>query len=95
MDTALCFISVQEAIGDRTGFSGIAGHGSKRIFLLVDGARQVGKTFRDYEDEFEWLISAGIALSVQAISNPVCTDPEVFADLMMPNVEKYVCILQG
>lgn len=29
-----------------------------------------GKTFRDYEDEFEYLISAGIALDVQAISNP-------------------------
>jgi hypothetical protein len=30
-----------------------------------------GKTFNDYSDEFEYLISAGIALSVQAISNPV------------------------
>ena len=30
-----------------------------------------GKTFSDYQDEFEYLISAGIALSVQAISNPV------------------------
>ena len=30
-----------------------------------------GKTFRDYEDEFEYLISAGIALGVQAISTPV------------------------
>lgn len=30
-----------------------------------------GKTFNDYEDEFEYLISAGIALNVQAISNPV------------------------
>jgi hypothetical protein len=30
-----------------------------------------GKTFRDYEDEFDYLISAGIALNVQAISNPV------------------------
>ncbi len=29
-----------------------------------------GKTFSDYEDEFEYLISAGIALNVQAISNP-------------------------
>ncbi|MCD7845395.1 MAG: AAA family ATPase [Oscillospiraceae bacterium] len=29
-----------------------------------------GKTFADYEDEFEYLISAGIALNVQAISNP-------------------------
>lgn len=30
-----------------------------------------GKTFNDYRDEFEYLISAGIALNVQAISNPV------------------------
>lgn len=29
-----------------------------------------GKTFLDYADEFEYLISAGIALKVQAISNP-------------------------
>jgi len=30
-----------------------------------------GKTFDNYRDEFEYLISAGIALNVQAISNPV------------------------
>jgi len=30
-----------------------------------------GKTFNDYSDEFEYLIGAGIALNVQAISNPV------------------------
>lgn len=30
-----------------------------------------GKSFADYQDEFEYLISAGIALPVQAISNPV------------------------
>lgn len=29
-----------------------------------------GKTFNDYQDEFEYLISAGIALNVQAVSNP-------------------------
>lgn len=29
-----------------------------------------GKTFGDYADEFEYLISAGIAMKVQAISNP-------------------------
>ena len=29
-----------------------------------------GSTFTDYEDEFEYLISAGIALNVQAISTP-------------------------
>ena len=30
-----------------------------------------GKTFHNYSDEFEYLISAGIALPVQAVSNPV------------------------
>ncbi len=30
-----------------------------------------GKTFNDYKDEFDYLVSAGIALGVQAISNPV------------------------
>lgn len=30
-----------------------------------------GKMFSDYQDEFEYLISAGIALNVQAISTPV------------------------
>ena len=29
-----------------------------------------GKTFGDYADEFKYLISAGIALNIQAISNP-------------------------
>ena len=29
-----------------------------------------GKRFTDYQDEFEYLISAGIALSVQAVSTP-------------------------
>ena len=30
-----------------------------------------GKTFADYQDEFEYLMCAGIALSVQAVANPV------------------------
>ena len=30
-----------------------------------------GKKFSDYQDEFEYLISAGISLDVNAISNPV------------------------
>lgn len=35
----------------------------------IEGKR--GKTFADYQDEFDYLISAGIALKAQAISNPV------------------------
>ena len=42
----------------------------KRIFIKdIDGKR--GKTFSDYYNEFDYLISAGIALGVQAISTPV------------------------
>ena len=44
-------------------------HKKRVIAQQIENKR--GKTFRDYEDEFEYLISAGIALSVQAISNPV------------------------
>ena len=42
----------------------------KRIVAQsIEGKK--GKTFSDYGDEFEYLISSGIALNVQAISNPV------------------------
>lgn len=41
----------------------------KRVVVKnIEGKR--GKTFNDYQEEFEYLVSAGIALSVQAISNP-------------------------
>ncbi len=41
----------------------------KRIVAQhIEGKR--GKSFTDYEDEFEYLISSGIALNVQAVSNP-------------------------
>lgn len=41
----------------------------KRIVAQdIEGRR--GKGFADYQDEFEYLISAGIALPVQAIANP-------------------------
>ncbi len=38
--------------------------------MAKDIEEKRGKTFNDYQDEFEYLISAGIALNVQAISNP-------------------------
>ena len=42
----------------------------KRIIAQsIEGKK--GKIFADYSDEFEYLIGAGIALNVQAISNPV------------------------
>lgn len=41
----------------------------KRVVVKnIEGKR--GKTFNDYQEEFEYLVSAGIALNVQAISNP-------------------------
>ena len=42
----------------------------KKRVIAQDIENKRGKTFRDYCDEFEYLISAGIALDVQAISNP-------------------------
>ena len=39
------------------------------VFQNIEDKR--GKRFTDYQDEFEYLISAGIVLDVNAISNPV------------------------
>lgn len=43
----------------------------KKRVIAQDIENKKGKIFADYQDEFEYLISAGIALNVQAISNPV------------------------
>ena len=43
----------------------------KKRIIAKNIENKKGKTFSDYSDEFEYLISAGIALNVQAISNPV------------------------
>lgn len=43
----------------------------KKRIVAQNIENKKGKTFSDYADEFEYLISAGIALNVQAISNPV------------------------
>ena len=42
----------------------------KKRIVAKNIENKKGKTFNDYNDEFEYLISAGIALNVQAISNP-------------------------
>lgn len=42
----------------------------KKRIVAQNIENKKGKTFGDYADEFEYLISAGIALAVQAISNP-------------------------
>lgn len=43
----------------------------KKRVVAKDIEGKKGKSFADYQDEFEYLISAGIALNVQAVSNPV------------------------
>jgi hypothetical protein len=43
----------------------------KKRMVVQNVENKRGKTFRDYEDEFDYLIGAGIALNVQAIANPV------------------------
>lgn len=43
----------------------------KKRIIAQNIENKKGKAFADYADEFEYLISAGIALNVQAISNPV------------------------
>lgn len=43
----------------------------KKRVVVRNVEEKRGKTFADYQDEFEYLISAGIALNVQAVSNPV------------------------
>ncbi len=44
------------------------------VFQNIEEKR--GKRFSDYQDEFEYLISAGIALDVNAISTPVFPLPQ-------------------
>ena len=42
----------------------------KKRVVVKDIENKVGKQFSDYQDEFDYLISSGIALDVKAISNP-------------------------
>ena len=58
-----------------------------------------GKTFGDYKDEFEYLINAGIALNIQAISNPVFplieSTTKDLLKLYLSDVGILSCILYG
>lgn len=42
----------------------------KKRIVVQNIENKRGKTFRDYQEEFEYLINAGVVSSVQAISNP-------------------------
>lgn len=70
----------------------------KRVFAQ-DIENKKGKTFGDYEDEFDYLISAGIALNVQAISNPVFplieSSGKNLLKLYLNDVGLLTCILYG
>lgn len=49
--------------------SNLANRKKRVVFQEIEDRR--GKRFSDYQDEFEYLISAGIALDVSAVSSPV------------------------
>ena len=45
---------------------------NKKKRVVIQNIESIkGKRYSDYEDEFDYLISAGIALEVKAISNPI------------------------
>ena len=43
----------------------------KKRVIAQNIEEKKGKTFADYQDEFDYLVSAGISLAVHAVSNPV------------------------
>lgn len=43
----------------------------KKRIVVKDIQNKKGKTFSSYKDDFDYLISAGVAINVQAITNPV------------------------
>ena len=70
------FMAMPAYLGGRYQMAGMKWYGSnmenkKKRVVAQSIEDKRGKTFADYQDEFEYLISAGIALNVQAISNPV------------------------
>ena len=71
----------------------------KKRLVAKNIENKKGKTFNDYNDEFEYLISAGIALNVQAISNPsfplVQTSSKNLLKLYLNDVGILTSILYG
>ncbi len=71
----------------------------KKRIIVQNIENKKGKTFHDYENEFEYLVSAGISLSVQAISNPVFPLIESagknLLELYLNDVGILTCILYG
>ena len=71
----------------------------KKRIIAKQIENKKGKTFTDYQDEFEYLISAGIALNVQAVSNPHFplseTEGKNLVKLYMNDVGILSCLLYG
>ena len=71
----------------------------KKRVVVQNIENKKGKTYRNYEDEFDYLISAGIALNVQAISTPVFplieSSGKNLLKLYLNDVGLLTCILYG
>ena len=73
---------------------------NKKKRVVVQSIENIkGKTYRNYEDEFDYLVSAGIALNVQAISTPVFpliqSSGKNLLKLYLNDVGLLTCILYG
>ena len=71
----------------------------KKRVIAQDIENKKGKIFSDYADEFEYLISAGIALEVKATSNPVFplleSSVKNLLKLYLNDVGILTCLLYG
>ncbi len=71
----------------------------KKRMVAKEIEQKKGKTFADYQESFDYLINAGIALSVQAISNPrfplIESAGKNLLKLYMNDVGMLSCLLYG
>ena len=71
----------------------------KKRVIAQDIENKKGKIFSDYADEFEYLVSAGIALEVKATSNPVFplleSSVKNLLKLYLNDVGILTCLLYG
>ena len=67
----------------------------KKRVVAKDIEGKKGKSFADYQDEFEYLISAGVAHHVQAVSNPVFPHIESAGKILLKLYLNDVGILSG
>lgn len=71
----------------------------KRVVIKKIEEQKAHKQFSDYADEFEYLTNSGVALAVQAISNPsfplIESESKNLLKLYMNDVGLLTCILYG